>query len=396
MTRIGVPPFTGSSGPAGTGSVTLVATGTNLVGGTITTAGTISMAGTIQPIMIGTTNIQGGTISGVYIDDPSDMFGQVLVNGNLDVWQRGTSFSSIAAYTKLADRWYGFRQSGAAGMSVTQQTGTAVNGAQYCARIQRDNANTAVTDLEFWYKGVLTEDAVKYRGDYLNLSFYARSGANFSSSGTQLVCGILGGKGTNQTPESYTTATDLAIGTVTLTTAFQRFSVTTAATVASDITEFTPKFTYTPVGTAGAADYYEITGIKLSKGIIAQPLQIKNKNRELQDCYYYFYRLGGDSQYHFVFNTGYSSTTTIENSEKLPVPMRTIPTISFGGARGTDWIVQDGSGNTNTSGTQNLGLVRSNYVPEIAFTSGTYTANGGYHIQLLNTALNYIDFSSEL
>ena len=80
MTRI-IPPLGGASTAGmGTGSVTSVVAGANLTGGTITSSGTIALAGTIQPTMIGTTTIQGGTANLLTLGTPT-VSGTLQISG---------------------------------------------------------------------------------------------------------------------------------------------------------------------------------------------------------------------------------------------------------------------------------------------------------------------------
>ena len=71
---------------------------------------------------------------------------QPVINGGMDVWQRGTSFSvsSGAGNVYTADRWQAYR--GATGLTVSRQSTndtTNLPFIQYCARVQRDSGNTS-------------------------------------------------------------------------------------------------------------------------------------------------------------------------------------------------------------------------------------------------------------
>jgi hypothetical protein len=79
---------------------------------------------------------------------------------------------------------------------------------------------------------------------------------------------IYAGTGTDENVLSgYTGNTNPANFSPTLTTTWQRFSV--SGTFASNVTEFAPIFYYVPTGTAGANDYFEVTGVQLELGSVA-------------------------------------------------------------------------------------------------------------------------------
>jgi len=202
--------------------------------------------------------------------------GNPVLNSAFQVWQRGTSFSfnNEAFYT--ADRWYGY--SAGSGRTISRQTtGDTTNlpNIQYCARIQRTNGNTATNDMQF-FQPFETVNAIPYAGKTVTLSFYARKGANYSPSVTDgLVAQVISGTGTDQNPiNGYTGQATVAGTTVTLTTTWQRFSIT--GTIAATATEFFIRFRVGGeawTGTAGANDYYEVTGVQLDIGSVALPFR---------------------------------------------------------------------------------------------------------------------------
>lgn len=78
----------------------------------------------------------------------------VLINGDFDIWQRGTSFSPTASQTYLADRWaYNFEVTGAR-HTITQDTSVPTAGAtaiqsKYSMKVQVATADTAVGSQEY-------------------------------------------------------------------------------------------------------------------------------------------------------------------------------------------------------------------------------------------------------
>jgi hypothetical protein len=105
------------------------------------------------------------------------------------------------------------------------------------------------------------------------MSFYARKGANYSMASSNILSQLSTGTGTDQSyiTTGYTGEVALIQQNSTLTTTWQRFTYT--ATVASNVTEMSMQWRFTPVGTAGAADYFEITGVQLDVGSVALPFR---------------------------------------------------------------------------------------------------------------------------
>jgi hypothetical protein len=245
-------------------------------------------------------------------------------NSAFDVWQRGTSIAlTTTSYT--ADRWFGYGS--VAGRTVSRQTGDT--GFNYCARVQRDSGNTNTSAIYFAQPFEII-DATKFAGKTVTWSFYARAGANYSAASSGLGVTMLTGTGStdsNAIVSGYTGQSALINTSITLTTSWQRFSVT--ASIGSTITQFTPYFTHTPVGTAGAADYFEVTGVQLETGSVATSFvrQSGSIQGELAACQRYYVRVGGSDVYERLSTSGSAqSATSITALLTVPVTMRVAPT----------------------------------------------------------------------
>jgi hypothetical protein len=185
----------------------------------------------------------------------------LCINGGFDIWQRGTSFaSSNSVYVFTTDRWEIVRHGYHLGMTVSRQT-AGLDGFRYCARIQRDSGNTSTNNLQF-QTSFETSEVLPFINKTMTMSFYARKSSTASSS--SLNAQIISGTGTDQAMKNYTGGTISFQQTFTLTDNWQRFSF--SGSVLSPYTEFGIWFGYTPSGTAGAADYVEITGVQLELG----------------------------------------------------------------------------------------------------------------------------------
>jgi hypothetical protein len=210
-----------------------------------------------------------------------------VLNSAFQVWQRGTSVAGASGVNYTADRWIGFRDGSTISRQTTGDT-TNLPNIQYCARVQRNNGTTG-TSVIIFQQPFETVNSIPFAGKTVTYSFYARKGANFSSSGDLLTAQVYSGTGTDQTQVgSYTGASAPISSSVTLTGTWQRFTAT--ATIATTATELTVDFRFTPTGTAGANDYFEVTGVQLEVGSVATPFHTyaATIQGELSACQRYY------------------------------------------------------------------------------------------------------------
>jgi len=313
-------------------------------------------------------------------------------NSAFDIWQRGTS-STGGAYNYTADRWLNYRGAFAAGATFSRVASTQT-GFQYALKAQRDSGNTGL-DVLHLRQGLETTDSLRFAGQTVTVSFYAKAGANFSPTSSILVSTIYQGEGTDQAANNMTgwTGVTAIAQNNTLTTSWQRFSQTT--TISSAKTQIGIAFTYTPTGTAGADDSYQITGVQIETAATASAFsrQTGSIQAELAACQRYYFRAFSDSGYK-TFGVG--TVTGVNNMNcfvNLPVQMRTIPTALETSAMST-FYWEPGGGTTPTSvtlatsATQNLGNVQVNKTS--SFTVGYATG------LFSNNTAAYLGFSAEL
>jgi len=211
---------------------------------------------------------------------------QAIINGNFDVWQRGTSVAMTAANAYTADRWYCDTATAGDDKTVSQQTAD-VNGSRYSCRVQRVNGETGHTVLRL-SQALESQDSIKLRGNKLTLSFYLKVGANFSAASSILTAKILTGKGTDEKATTFTTSADAISSDITATTTSVKYILTTTNVIAADITQIGVSFSYDPTGTAGANDWFEITQVQLCAGDVALPFMPKSFEEELRACQRYY------------------------------------------------------------------------------------------------------------
>lgn len=286
-----------------------------------------------------------------------------LLNGALDIWQRGTSITmSSTAYG--ADRWSAY--STFSGGTVSRQTTSDTTNLpfiQYCARVQRDNGSTNV-NTRYFYQSMETANCIPFVGKKVTLSFYARSGANYSSTSGNLEVKLGTGTGTDQNWVSYTGLAYAINQNVTLTTTWQRFTITTASAIATTVNELTVAFGTTPTGTAGANDYFEITGIQLESGSSATDFSRYSPTLqgELAACQRYYQSSGAN----VLWSGNVTNTVAYYNTAQLPVVMRTAPTVTLTIGSVSSFPATNPTASTITAATI------------WAYATANATANGGY------------------
>jgi hypothetical protein len=288
-----------------------------------------------------------------------------VINSAMNVWQRGTSISLTASTSYLngflADRWLTSTSGGQASTISRQTTSDTTNlpFIQYCLRYQRNAGQTGTATMGF-YQSFETINSIPFVGKTVTYSFYARAGANYSPTSSALAARVYSGTGTDQSVFVYGGSASVINTTMTLTTTWQRFTAT--GTVGTTATELALGFEWAPTGTAGAADYFEVTGVQLDIGSVALPFRTAavSYEQELALCQRYYWRWGaqvtGGNPMMVPFGTA-QSTTNFVVSVPTKVTMRTTPTlVEYGGT----FTLYDG-GSAITAGAITLSNASQDY-----------------------------------
>jgi hypothetical protein len=360
--------------------------------------------GDITEVTAGTGITGGGTSGAVTVSFDQANFGggqlaggkNRVLNSNFSVWQRGTSVAGSGT-AFLADRWQAYRGTTGSTFSrqVTNDT-TNLPFIQYCLRAQRDSGNTSTTPYSTG-QNFETVNSIPLAGKTVTLSFYARAGANYSAASGALEVNLATGTGTDQ--NIYTGLTGRAnpiLQNATLTTTWQRFTYT--ATLATTATQVAMSFAATPVGTAGAADYFEVTGVQLEAGTSTASPYAPNGatyQAELAACQrYYFRQSASASNAYAVYGFGSAtSTTTMDAPIKFAQTMRTAPTaieysnLGVSADNATIISVSSAAFVSGENGTDNA-MVR--------FAATGLTQYRPYGVYSNNSTSAYLGFSAEL
>lgn len=340
----------------------------------------------------------------------------VIIGGDFTTnpWQRGTS-AAVAGGTAItynADRWFTWIEAGAGTAATAQQNAaTTLANFPYSLQLQRTAANAAVW-IHHLAQIIESWNCYALQGQQVTLSFYARAGANFSAASNnlkvRLITGTLADEGAVALTGGWSSQATPINATQAITTSWVKYTFT--GTVGATVKEMCVDFNFTPVGSAGAADLFEIAGVQLEAGSSASSFENLPPDVVLSRCLRYFYSAIGPAQQYSRTAAGIgfswtglttSSATVQEVFAPMPVTMRAIPSMStpasYGGYKAR---FNGGAGNTVTSIS-----VAGSYQPDaqstvVAAVTSTGSPVSGQAVFLYSlgplTLANALTFSAEL
>ncbi|TDW21079.1 carbohydrate binding protein [Rhizobium azibense] len=210
-----------------------------------------------------------------------------IINGDFDIWQRGTNFTAVG-YT--ADRWRLIPGTGATcailRQALTLAQGELVGGAQYALQWNRSVAGSAASAIEQRIESVRT-----FSGKKVTVTFWA-----FASAATELIAVCDQNFGTGGSPSAALSAPDV---TFNLGTSLQKFTATidvpsiSGKTLGTDGNDYLGlRFRRLQAATNPTATVY-ITHVSLVEGDATQeldPFSPRHIQLELTMCHRYFER----------------------------------------------------------------------------------------------------------
>jgi hypothetical protein len=316
-----------------------------------------------------------------------------IINGDMGVWQRGTSFSNPAVGSFSADRWrFNNFDVAPTTYSTSQQTftpGTAPVAGYEGTYFLRSEITTVGSNTAYDPFAQRIEDVRTFAGQTVTLSFWAKTDSartiqiqmaqNFGSGGSASV-----------------TVTAFASNNFSATTAWQRFTVTVAVPSISGKTIGTSSFLlliFRQISASGSV--LDLWGVQLEATSTASNFQTATgtKQGELAACQRYYWQSTGGN-YQTPSTSGYIESATLAILfANLPVPMRIAPTV-------LGWStlqVLDGNGGGFTPSTIVLNTARTttNAISlDAAITGGT--AGRFAYLRANNSSSAYLAASAEL
>jgi hypothetical protein len=324
--------------------------------------------------IVGTTDEQtltNKTLSaGVKLDANADsnitqygMSRQAIMNGNFDVWQRGTSaILGDLAKTFVADRWYDYTaKDGGTLPTLTRSrqlhTSGDITNSFYFTRVNTNGAGTSlgVNSEAALYQQI--ENGVRNLcglGKKFTVSFWARS----DIANKRICPTYIQHYGTGGSPS----ATEYIQGTpITLTSTWTKYTATfttntlvgkTFGTAGDDRIILSMWYMWgatignSRVQTSVTAETYvgsgniDIAQVQLCSGDVALPFQPKSYEEELRACQRYCYGVTTSTANERISNGSMFTTQVAGIMINVPSVMRKIPTIT---ATSTDWQITDGA-----------------------------------------------------
>jgi hypothetical protein len=242
----------------------------------------------------------------------------VIINGAMDIWQRGTSFTVNNNSLFTADRWQLLSTNTGGSVVASQQTFTPGSSpapnfeGTYFLRNTASSPTGATYNV--WQHRI--EDVRTLSNQTVTLSFYAKADASRT-----LTSQFFQNFGTSGSTEVFTGSTY----SYTLGTTWQRFTTTLTLPSISGKTigagsNLRLEFVM-PINTTSTID---IWGVQLEAGLIATPFR-RNANSiqgELAACQRYYFRFGGDSINQRYGSGSFWTNTNAQVLVQNPVPMR--------------------------------------------------------------------------
>lgn len=371
----------------------------------------IPVKATAAELAAGTDDAKFATALGLVPFTNDSMNQQAIINGNFDVWQRGTTVTNPADGVYLADRWTTFTSPGGGTLPTTiihsRQILTSgdIPNAFYYYRI---NPNGTGTSLGVGAYGSLSQK-IEYGTRFLcglnkqiTVSVWARS----SIAGKQIGLTAYQYYGTGGSPS----ALEKLVGTqFTLTSSWVKYTwtFTTATLVGKTFGTNNDEFLQINVDYVwGTSNGYGLTGsetfggsgtidiaqVQLCAGSVALPFQPKSYGEELRACQRYYVKFSSEDDAFSIFGVGYASSPTLAYFiMTFPVTMRIKPSATYSAV--TDFNI-----NATTAST---GIVADGRPTKFSARVAVNVASGlttGQGVELLsnNKTTAFIAYTAEL
>lgn len=227
-----------------------------------------------------------------------------IINGAMQIWQRGTSFSGTGVYT--SDRWATNQGSG---VTASQSIDVPAN-FKYSLYVSGTNYTSVIQKIE----SVNTQDL---SGATITVSFWLKHSVGTGSFTVNMYYPTAS--------DNYTTTTFIASNNITSTSSWAYYTTTFTGLPSGVLNGLLVQF----FGNTSTTSTFYITGVQLERGSVATAFEYRNYQQEFAMCQRYYQTYNNNGGLRGAFN----STTSVGRAGiTLPVVMRSSPTVSISGS----------------------------------------------------------------
>ena len=305
----------------------------------------------------------------------------MVINGGLTVWQRGTSFNNTSSTSYTADRWFAYRG------TVSRQSNADDGG--YSLRWTYSSSNS--TTSNFISQMIEDVNCKHTRGQYITLSFEVKADSTWGA--TDFGFDVIETSTVNPNPNGISQSIS---NKVAVTADWQRVTKTFGP-IAATTTNLCITFGRDSA-TVVNGEWFEVRKVQLEVGDTATPFEHRSYGQELALCQRYFQKQPIPQ---YVYPTDAGQLTWVV---PLSVPLRTTPTITAKSAfyahrKDASGIVTlwDGTGLYSASVYEYEAgeiSIRNNF--DGGVVAGIYTINASPTLNNTNSGLAKLYFDAEL
>lgn len=331
---------------------------------------------------------------------------QAIINGNFDIWQRGTSFTSATTPansddTYLPDRWI-LLSDGNDIVDVSRESTVIPEGSAYSLKCEVETANKKFG----WLQILESVDSLKFAGKTVSLSFQARTTTSYLLE--NLRAAVISWDGTADSVTSDVVSAWAAEGTdptlatnwtyentpsnLALSTSFQTFTIE-GITVDTSGMKNLAVFIWVDDTDAAVNDLLYLSQVQLCAGDIALPFEPKSYDEEYRACSRYYYRIYAGYRFLFGFNVSTTASRTLIN---FPNIMRVSPTLETTGTASDYSVLVKGPRIVTCSAVPSLSISNLMYGYMVFTVSSGLTSGEGCACGPVDGGSSYLGFSAEL
>lgn len=314
----------------------------------------------------------------------------LLVNGNFDLWDKGTSFNGDTDDVYRLPRWNWLEENNGDGDTITQQASGTPDGSRYYLRLS--HPPTGLARHSGLVQFIEAQNAIPLAGKNISLSFQARVSSvtdspnvraavlSWSSTADTLTSDVVSAWNDTPTLAANWTAenTPANLG---LTASWQTFTINNIAIDTASMANVAV-FIWFIMPVSADTLTYDVTQVQLEIGATATTFVPRLVSQERKMARRTYYRVSGDGSGNglAISQDAKLGTNKIKNWVAFPEEMRTAPTATVSGT----WAL------TNCTGPTVENLSKDGF-------GLTATASGAGMVLIApNSIDDYIEFDCEL